>query len=226
MQVAVASGALAMLGAEKGALEHQHAAVGEARLEREDPRAGVAGIRQPDLLVRLLDALPGLAPGGDRRPFLAGEIRAQAPPLAQQVVTETGNAMVDGERLDRQTLADRHPAAGLQADDLEAVFGALQARRRGEERLDLGDDLPRADDPCRPPRQAALRDDEGQTEGVVEMAVAEEQILGSLELGDSAADVERQARRMDAKPGGVAGPRLAVDRQLAEPQARAQRALR
>jgi hypothetical protein len=54
------------------------------------------------------------------------------------------------------------------------------------------------------------------------MAVAEEEIRRALELGGSAPDVEGQARGMNPKPGGIAGPRLAVDRELAESQARAQ----
>jgi hypothetical protein len=53
---------------------------------------------------------------------------------------------------------------------------------------------------------------------VVEVAVGQEDVASALELGGAAADVEGEARRMDSKPGRIAGPRRALERQLAEPE--------
>jgi hypothetical protein len=57
---------------------------------------------------------------------------------------------------------------------------------------------------------------------VIEVAVAEEDVRRPFELGRAAADVEGEARRVDAKPGRVAGPRGAFEGQLAETEPRAQ----
>ncbi len=53
---------------------------------------------------------------------------------------------------------------------------------------------------------------------MVEMAVAQEDVLGAGELERSAPDVERQARRMDAEPVLVAGARPSLDAEVPEAQ--------
>ncbi len=63
--------------------------------------------------------------------------------------------------------------------------------------------------------ERALREDERQPEGVVEMAVADEDVGGAAELQRPAPDVDRQPGRMDAEPGLVAGPRPPLE---AEPR--------
>ena len=66
--------------------------------------------------------------------------------------------------------------------------------------------------------ERALREDERQPEGMVEMAVAQEDVPRPGELERSPPDVQGEARRMDAEPVLVAGARPALDAEVTETQ--------
>src|SRR5262245_12636438 len=97
VDVLVEVAAVAVLGREEGALDHQHPAGVEPGLQLEDRRAGVAAVGEPGLLDRL-DGLDPLAAQGDQLGRLPpGELRRQAPLAAHEVVAEARHHVVGGE---------------------------------------------------------------------------------------------------------------------------------
>ena len=217
VEVLVARALVAQLVAEEGALDHQHPRRQHPRLAAEDLRAGVAAVGQGDLLPRLGDLLAGRPPARQLGPLQAAQLRPQVAAALQQVEAEAGHHVVGAEGLDRHLLAHLDAVAGGEAQQLVVVVDALQPRRRFDQRAEVVDDLGRAEDAGRLHLvQRALRQDVGHAQAVVEVAVADEQVAGARQAQRAAADVERQARRVDPQPGLDAGARHAGQPQVAE----------
>ena len=217
VQVQVAKGGPlgALLFAQKRALDHQDAAARQAWRELPDSGAGVAAVGEPDLLAFRFHARARRAQRRDLGRRAADELRPQFSAPPKQVQSEAGHDMVGRESLQREVAGELDPAAGIERYELPAVVDALETSRRRDQRREIAGYRARAKDARRPlMMERALRKQVRNPERVVEVAVGEEEVAGAGELGGAAAGVERQARRIDAEPGLLAGEREAFDRQL------------
>ena len=66
--------------------------------------------------------------------------------------------------------------------------------------------------------QPPLREDIRDTERVIEMPMADEDITGPGQSRRTAPDIEGEAGRVNAKPGLLARYRMSFDRHLSQPQ--------
>jgi hypothetical protein len=220
VQVSVRGALAALPLADEGALDEEDAALGDARRALPEADTGVAAVGEPDLFVLRLHALAGEA---QRLHLGAREVRELGPelaPPAEEMETEAGHDVVGGERLEGEIGSELDPVAGEERHDLDARLGALEARRRGGERREVARDLARAVDGRRGDAAVdrALRQQVRQPEGVVEVAVREEDPPGAGELRRPAPGVERETWRVETEPGLFAGDRAPLDRELAVPE--------
>ena len=219
VEVFVTIAAVTLPIAEEGALEQEHPAGEQPRLARENSRSSVAAITQPVLLEALIGIDALLTQSGQRLWRQTGMGWGQAAPPPNQVISEARHHVIDGECLDGEIASDLDPLTGGEAGELELIRATLELGGGGDQLGKRGDHRLRAEDPgVLAAVQGPLRKQVRHPEGVVEMAVAEKQIAGASKLTSAAASVERQPRRVDAKPGRVAGPREAFDRELTQPQ--------
>jgi len=125
--------------------------------------------------------------------------------------------VIGGESLDQQVAAHLHPCTDRERHDLVPVPGPFEPLGgRDQRRQRLGDRRRAEDAGCGALVQGALRQDEGEPERMVEVAVREEDVTRSRQLRGAAPGVEGEARRADAEPGLVAGQRPALDREIAQ----------